>query len=203
MSPIGQPVTAILLVGIEHVGQLHCQLIGATALLIALQIIVQGLEHRLGKQLRQQPQHTPLERGLIKWQVLRYGVIAQYRAVGLPHESAGQLEGGAHTNAQAVAVVGQALLQPVLHAIALHQQNLGCQRRQRMALDVANRQRTQVFQAVAVDDNKAGLAGVGGGLRHGSEHTGEVAQPVRLTGHLLEPGCFAAGFDCGAVGLAS
>ena len=65
------------------------------------------------------------------------------------------------------------------NAIALHQQNLGCQRQQRMALDVANRQRTQVFQAVAVDDDKTRLPGSGGGGGHvGSEHTGGVTQPV-------------------------
>jgi hypothetical protein len=49
----------------------------------------------------------------------------------------------------------------VLHAIALHKQSFGYQGRQGIVLQQADREITQVFQAVAMEDHESWLKCVG------------------------------------------
>ena len=152
-----QPVGAVLLVAIKDIGHLLRQLPGTAAIVVTVQVVRQWrVAQRIGRDTGgQQPQQSPGQRALVEDQLLGHGTAAQHGTIGLPQEGGGQVDVCRGANADG-RVVGQRLLQPVLHAVALDEELLGHQRRQRVIADLLDDQVAQVFEPVAVDDQETG-----------------------------------------------
>lgn len=153
--PIRQPVGAIDLVLIEQIGQALGQLVALAQVLIISKEAAQRSERLLGQQARQQPHQTPGQRCLVQRRLLRNRILAQHIAVRLPEKSCRQVNVQRRSDATAV-TLGQRQLEPLGDAVALHQQHLVLQWSQRVAAHPLHGQRTQLFEVVAVNNDKAG-----------------------------------------------
>ena len=157
LRPIAEPIGAVALVAVQHIGHLLRQLVQLAAIAVAGQIACQWLVHGvLRSHVRQQAQQAPKQGRLVKRHVHRHGLRAQHAAVDLPQKGRRQLHAGGGANAQS-RLIGQRQLQPMLHAVALHQKDFGLQRRQRPVFDKVHHQIAQVFQAVAMHHHEARL----------------------------------------------
>ena len=157
LRPIGKPVGAVTLVAVQHIGHLLRQLVQLAAIAVAGQVMRQGLVNRLLLgDLRQQTQQAPDQGRLVKRHVHRHSLRAQHTAVDLPQKGGRQLHACGRANAQS-RIVGQCHLQPMFHAVALHQKDFGLQGRQRPVFDKVHHQIAQVFQAVAMHHHEARL----------------------------------------------
>lgn len=152
--PVQQPVGAVHLVLVEQLGQLARQLVALAPVAIVAQKMLQRGKHRLILQGGQQPQDAPDQCLPVQRRALRHGGIAQHAAVSLPEKLGRQLH--AHRCADP-GVAGQRQLQPLAHALALHQDDFVFQRRQGLAAQPGGQHIAQVFQLVAVPDHQTGV----------------------------------------------
>ena len=168
-SPIAQPVGAVALVAVEHIGHLLRQLVEPAPVALALQIALQRRVDGITLGQRGQEAHqAPEQIGLVKHHLLRHRVCPQHAAIDLPQVATRQLHAGGRANAQS-AFIGQRHFQPMLHAVALHQDHLGLQHRQRLCLQELGQQAAQVLQPVAMQDHETG--GIGCGIGRGLCHS--------------------------------
>ena len=151
-GPRIEPVGPVHLVLVEQVGQVGGQLQQAVGPGLA-QVVGHGGQGGLvqhGGQVLHQP---PGEGQFVQRGVGGHGVCPQHLAVGAPQKAGGQLHtgGGGHAHGG-----GQLHLQPLGHAVALHQQGFGLQRVKRVALQPGHHGLGQGFGAVAVQGNEPG-----------------------------------------------
>ena len=111
------------------------QLVELAPIGVGTEIALQwGIDRVARGEHRQKPHEAPYKAALVKRHLLRHGIRAEHIAVDLPEVAAGQLQLRGGANAQG-GVVSERHLQPVLHAVALNQNYLGNERRQRLRLD--------------------------------------------------------------------
>ncbi|MNM72654.1 hypothetical protein D3C81_843530 [compost metagenome] len=173
--PVGQPVGTVDLVLVEQVGQAFGQLQPAFAIAIGEEI-AQRRKHGVGQQRRQKTHQPPGQRRFIEGRHARHAFAAQHAPVAFPQQSRrqGDARGGAHAH-----FFGQGDLQPLGHAIRLHQEDVGLQRRQRVAAQPLEDGRAQLFQLVAVQDEEAGRDGRLHAVPMGCRACGRVAAGVK------------------------
>ena len=154
-GPVLEPIGAVDLVLVKQIGQSAGQLQQPVGL-IAAQKACHGLEHRVlqaaGQQGHQPPGHGQFVERRIGWHIVR----AQHLAVGAPQKARRQLHprGRAHA-----ALACQFDLDPLGHAVALHQNHFALQRQQRVRAQPARQGVGQHLRAVAVQGNEAGRNG--------------------------------------------
>ena len=150
--PVQQPVGTVYLVLVKQLGQLARQLVALAPVAIVAQKMLQWGKHRLILQGGQQAQDAPDQRLPVQRRALRHGSLTQHPAVGAPEKLRWQLH--AHRRANP-GFSGQRQLQPLAHALALHQKHVVFQRGQRLARQPAQQQIAQVFQPVALPHHQA------------------------------------------------
>ena len=158
LGPAFQPIGAVVLIAVQHVSQLLCQTKGAAALGVVAQVMRQGRKALVFQPFGQAAQDAPNQRRFVQGHVGREFVRAQHAAVNLPQLAGRQLEAGGRANAQRL-VRRQGQGQPMLHAIALHQDGFGGQGRQGVGLHMLHQQVAQTFHAVAVQHHETRRAG--------------------------------------------
>ena len=193
IGPGRQPVGAIHLILIEQVGQPLGQLVALAQVVIVGQKVRQRLEGGLIQQLRQQTHQPPAQPQFVQRRRLGHGIFAfavgQHGAIGLPQKTRWQGDIQRRRDAgTAGRIGGQGQLQPLADAVALHQNHLVFQRRQRLAPHPGHRQIAQRFQLVAVHHQKAGCYSIGGGNGRGSSGHGESLSSERAGGKRLPYG---------------
>ncbi len=158
-GPVLQPVGAVDLVLVKQVGQAAGQLQQAVRL-VASQETRHGLEHRVLQTARQQSHQPPGHGQFVEWRIGRHIGHAQHLPVSAPQKARGQLHprGRAHP-----ALAGQLDLDPLGHAVALHQDDFALERQQRVRAQPARQGVGQYLGAVAVQGDEAGR---NGGCRH-------------------------------------
>lgn len=155
LRPVAQPIGPVDLVLVQQVGQTLGQLQQALGV-----VVVQKAGHRrkarLQGQIRQKAHQAPGQRGLVQRGIARHALAPQHLAVKPPLEACGQFHprGGAHAHR-----ASQRHLQPLGHAVALHQHDLVFQRRERLPSQPAGHRLGQQFGAVAVQNQQAGGKG--------------------------------------------
>ncbi len=174
-GPVGQPVGAVDLVLVEQVGQALGQLQPAFAIAIGKEV-AQRRKHRVGQQGRQQAHQTPGQRGFIEWRHARDALAPQHAPVAFPQQARRQRDarGGADSH-----LLGQGDLQPLGHAVRLHQEDIRFQRRQRMLAQPLEDGGAQLFQLVAMQDEEAGRDGSMHADPMGCRVSGRVARDVK------------------------
>ncbi len=188
LAPVVEPVAAIDLVLVEQVGQALGQLMTLAQVGIVGEETLQGAELGTLQQSGKQTHQAPGQRRLVQFGNLGNAFAAQHRAIGLPEELRRQLHlqrrGDAATAAAVLAgIFGQCQLQPLGDAVAVHQDPLAFQRRQRIAAHPGNGEVAQVVQAIAVDDHESGREGGGSqGFwhRYGYSWRKALAKEVRV-----------------------
>ena len=186
VRPVGQPVGPVDLVLVQQVGQALGQLVAFAQVLVlrqkALQRGERGVLQQGGQQAHQAPGQWLGVQGRVAW----HRVGAQHGPVSLPDEAHGQLH--LQRRGDAMPALGRVLrqrqAQPLRHAVALHQDALILQRRQRVAAHPVTHQVAQRLGVVAMHHHEAGGQAGGQGLfgRHG-RHVGmqrahQVSQTV-------------------------
>ena len=150
-APVLQPVAAVDLVLVEQVRQALREL-QPPGRIARAQEAGHGLEAGVPGPLRQQPHQPPGQRQLVQRRDGRDFGPAQHRAVGAPDEARRQL----HAARRADAVRrGQLHLEPFGHAVALDEEGLLLQRRQRVGRQPGEARLGQVLQAVALQHQQA------------------------------------------------
>ena len=177
-SPGVQPVAAVVLVLVVEVRQLVTELQQARGIVV-LQKPRHRPKHRLAQQAGEQLHQAPGHGQLVQGRLAGHGLRAQHLAVGAPQKARRQL----HTRSRTHATPARQLhLQPLGHAVALHQDDFFHQRRQRRALQPRGHHLHQVFSPVAVKRHEArlqaGWAGEGGSGHGGKD--GESRAIVRV-----------------------
>ncbi len=155
-GPGAEPVAAVDLVLVVQIGQPLRQLQPAIQA-AALQEAGQRLEAGALEQRRQQLHQPPGQRQLVERRLRRHRIAAEHLPVGAPQEARRQLDAGRGADA---GVRGQAHLQPLGHAVALDQEDLLLERRQRMRRDPFEDGLAQQLGAVAVQHQQAGADGI-------------------------------------------
>ena len=196
--PGGQPVGAIHLVLVEQVGQPLGELEALAQVGVPRQEAVQRRVGRLRHHVGQQAHQAPQQQRLVEGRHLGHPVPPQHGPVGLPQKARGQrhVEPGRDPAAAprpVVHVLGQRQAQPLGHAVAVHQQGLGFERRQRVTPHPRHQQVTQGFRMVAMDEHQAGRQGGRGqgGLLGRRKRSIEVWR-------VLEHGCASRVVACSA-----
>ena len=153
LLPGGQPVGAVDLVLVEQVGQLFGQL-QQTLRLARAQKVGNRCERRLAQALRQQTHQAPDHGRLVQRRFTRHLMPAQNLPVAAPDKARRQLDlcCGAHA-----LLLGHAHLEPLGHAVALHQHDLGLQRLQGMRRQPGQHGIGQRLGLVAVNGDQARL----------------------------------------------
>ena len=118
--PLRQPIGAVVLVAVQHIGELLRQVISTYAAGVSAQVMRQRCELWVGQPLRQSAQDAPGQRGFVQRHGGGQTVCAQHAAVNLPQLAGGQDHVRGCANTQRV-VLRQRHRQPMLHAVALHQ----------------------------------------------------------------------------------
>ena len=179
-GPVLQPVGAVDLVLVEQVGQALGQLVALAQVIVLGEEAAQRSEAVALQQRRQQAHQPPGQRALVEQRHAGNRLAAEHRAVGLPEKGGRQLHVDGRGDAAAAAVLarvlGQRLLEPLRHAVAVHQHHFVFQRAQRIAPHPGHRQFAQRVQAVAVDDHEAGRQGLICG--HGVSSSSKTAMVV-------------------------
>ena len=167
-GPVFQPIGAVDLVLVEHVGNTLGQLVALALVAVVQQKALQSGKSRLLQQRRQQAHQPPGERLLVERRNLGHALLAQHGAVSLPKKLRRQLhlDGSRHPAAPLRHRLRQRQLEPLRNAVALHQNGLRLQRPQRVALHPGHHQISQGFRMVAVDHHQAGRNGSGRGGGH-------------------------------------
>ena len=157
-GPVLQPVGSVNLVLVKQVGQSTGQLQQAVRL-VASQETRHGLEHRVLQAAGQQGHQPPGHGQFVERRVGRHVVLAQHLPVSAPQKARRQLHprGRAHPT-----LVRQFDLDPLGHAVALHQHDFTLQRVQRVRTQPARQGVGQHLRAVAVQGNEAGRNGRSG-----------------------------------------
>ena len=173
--PVGQPVGAVDLVLVEQVRQALGQLQAALGIAVGEEI-AQRRKHGVGQQRWQEPHQAPGQRRLVEGRDARHALAAQHAAVAFPQQARrqGDARGGAHAH-----LFGQGDLQPLGHAVRLHQENVRFQRRQRVAAQPLEDGGAQLFQLVAMQDEEAGRDGRLHAVPMGCGACGRVAAGVK------------------------
>ena len=148
-----QPVGTVDLVLVVQVGQALGELQQALGFAGA-QKVGNGGEFRQRQALRQQAHQPPDHRRLVQRRFTGYCLLAQDLAVAAPDKARRQLDPRGGTDPQRV---GHAHLEPLGHAIALHQHGLGLQRLQRVRRQPRQHRIGQGLGLVAVQGNQARL----------------------------------------------
>jgi hypothetical protein len=146
-----QPVGAVDLVLVKQIGQAAGQLQQAIRL-VAAQKTRHGLEHGVTQALGQQSHQPPGHGQLVQRRVGRHVVCAQHLAVGAPQKARGQLHPRGRTHPT---LARQLDLDPLGHAVALHQHDFALQRVQRVPAQPTRQGVGQHLGAVAVQGNEA------------------------------------------------
>ena len=152
-GPGGEPVVAVDLVLVVEIGQALGEL-KATVHLTLAQEARQGFETRSLRQLGQVPHQAPGQWQLVHGRFKRYGVTPEHLAVSPPQKTSWQFHSGGCKN---TALAGQCHLEPLGHAVALHQEDLLLKRAQRLARQPVEHCLAQQLGAVAVQDQQTGL----------------------------------------------
>ena len=160
LCPACQPVATVDLVLIEEVREALGQL-QATHGAGLLQETPQRRVHATGaagsrrlpgrQQARQRRHEAPSERVFVQRRTRWHGGPAEHGTVGPPQETGRQFH--AYCRADTLAG-GQLHLQPLAHALALHQETFFFEGRQGVVPQPAGNGREQLFEAVAVEDNE-------------------------------------------------
>jgi len=152
-GPVLEPVGAIDLVLIEKIGESFGQLKQSLRVSGGQKTrngFIPALRCAFG-QLAHQP---PGQCGLVQRRLARHGRRAQHLAVAAPQKARRQFDARRGAHAQRL---GHAHLEPLGHAVALHQHHLLLQRRQRMRAQPREHRLGQGFGAVAMQGNQPGL----------------------------------------------
>ena len=139
------------LVLVEQVSQVGAELQQAVGTGLA-QVVGDGCQGGIGQQCGQLLHQPPGEGQFVQRGIGGHGVRTQYLTVSTPQKAGGQFDAGGSGHAQRC---GQLHLEPLGHAVALHQQGFGFQRVQRMALQPRHNGLGQGFGAVAVQGDEA------------------------------------------------
>ena len=158
-GPIVQPVWSVDLILVIQVSQTTGQL-QQTVRLIALQKTAHRLEDFFVHTLRQQSHQAPGHGQFVQRRIRGHNACTQHLPIGAPQKPRRQLHlrRGAHP-----VRTSQRHLDPLGHAVALHQHHLGLQWRQRLALQPRSQRVHQGLGLVAVQSGPAGGNGV---IRH-------------------------------------
>ena len=159
-GPGGQPIGTIDLVLVEQVGQPLGELEALAPVVVVGEKAGQRRVHRLGDQRRQHPHQAPHQPWLVEGRDLRHRARSEHRAIDLPQEARRQreVEAGGDAAAGVVGGIGRARqpqLEPLGDAVALHQDGLGLERRQRVTTNPGNHQLAQGLGMVAVHQHQA------------------------------------------------
>ena len=158
LAPGVEPVGPVHLVLVVEVGDAQRELEAAAGVVLR-QIAGDRREARLGEHLGQQPHQPPGERGLVQRRARRHLRAPEHLAVGLPLEARRQLHRRRRAHPRPAR---DRHLHPLGHAVALHQDHLGLERRERMLRQPAGDGVEQGLDAVAVQGDEAGGEGLGG-----------------------------------------
>ena len=170
LCPGLQPVDAVVLVLVEQVGQPGGQLQRAVGPL-PLQVAPHGgeglLRRRPFQQAGQEAHQAPGLGPLVQRRDARHRLRAQHLPIGAPQKAPRQLHpgGGAHAR-----LAGQLHLEPLGHAIALHEHDFFFERVQRVLAQPGDDGLGQRFGLVAVQGDPAGGNGRQGGGGTGQGH---------------------------------
>ena len=170
-GPVLQPIGSVNLVLVKKVSQSAGEL-QQTVRLVATQKTRHRLEHRIVQASGQQSHQPPGHGQFVQRRVGRHIVRAQHLPVSAPQKARRQLHprGRAHA-----ALACQLDLDPLGHAVALHQHHLALERVQRVHAQPSRQGVGQHLGAVAVQGNETGGNGrdrhAVNKCRHGSEGT--------------------------------
>ena len=153
LLPSCQPVGAVNLVLVKQVRQLFSQLQQALRLAGA-QKIGNRLERGIFKTLRQQAHQTPDHGRLIERRLTRHLMLAENLPVTAPDKARRQLHLGRRAHAL---MLGHAHLEPLGHAVALHQHDFRLQRLQGVCGQPGQHGISQRLRLIAMQGNQPRL----------------------------------------------
>jgi hypothetical protein len=184
--PGRQPVGAIHLILIEEVGKAFGKLEALAPIAVAVRKPRSGAYSGIVHHFRQQAHQAPEQPRLVERRTLRHRLPSEQRAIDLPQKARRQRNFERRRDAAApgflplpCGIGGERQLEPLRDAIALHQDDLVLERRQRIALHPGD---DQVAQQSRGDcrARASGQASLGGnGQSRVKSGSGQVAQPDR------------------------
>ena len=152
LHPELQPVCAVILVLVQQIGQ-TCSQLNPTVGFLRAQIALHRGKFRQGQQAGQHLHQPPGEGQFVQRRVARHRTRTQNLPVGAPDEAPRQLHPhrGAHAG-----LPRHVHLEPLGHAIALHQHHFFFQRVERMQTQPVDHSLRQIFGTVAMQRNESG-----------------------------------------------